>query len=423
MPKMVSEMSPIEVRRLRHPGSGRNVTFAAGGVSGLLLQITPSGARSWILRTLIRGKRRSIGLGGYPDVTLAQARERAREVKDKVWRNIDPVAEKMAARAALLTARRKTMTFADAFDRYCEAKLSELGSDADRVRWRSSIQRYALPQIGDMPVGDLAVQDILKVLEPVWIEKTETASRVRARIEAILSWATVAGHRAGDNPARWAGNLKELLPAPSKVATSGNQPAVALSDAPAWFEALRQRQGTGARALEFAVMCASRSGEVRGALWDEVDLNKALWTISAARMKMDREHRVPLSGDAVALLQALPRLQDNPLVFPAARGGQLSDMTLSATMKRMHEADIAAGGAGWLDPQNKRPSVPHGVRSTFRDWAAEQTDYPGELAEIALAHKIGSAVEAAYRRGDMLEKRRKMMTDWAAFLGGNVNGR
>jgi integrase len=260
------------------------------------------------------------------------------------------------------------------------------------------------------------------MLQPLWMEKTETASRLRGRIEAVLSWATVAGHRTGDNPARWAGNLKELLLAPSKVAKESNHPALALEDAPRWYAALQVREGFGARALEFAALTATRSQEVRGATWDEIDLEKALWIIPGARMKMGKEHRIPLPDGAVKMLEALPRLDGSAFVFPAPRGGQLSDMTLSATMKRMHKADITEGGKGFLDRVSKRPAVPHGLRSTFRDWVAEQTNYPGDMAEVALAHKISNAVEASYRRGDMIEKRRRMMADWADFMGGEVKG-
>ena len=229
----------------------------------------------------------------------------------------------------------------------------------------------------------------------LWQARTVTAKRLRQRIEGVLSWATVAGHRTGDNPARWAGNLKELLPAPGKIEEKGNHPALALGDAPACFADLRTREGFGARAVEYAALTAARSGELRGATLAEIDLDAALWIIPAARMKMAREHRVPLSPAAVALLKALPKLKDNPLVFTAAKGGQLSDMTLSATMRRMHESAVAAGGAGYLAPRSKRPAVPHGLRSTSRDWVAERTSYPGDMAEVALAHRISNAVEAA----------------------------
>lgn len=273
MPKMVPEMAPIEVKRLSHPGAGRrNALFAVGGVSGLHLQVTPSGARSWILRTTIGSKRRDLGLGAYPDVGLAQARERAREAKDQVWRGVDPIEARKATRAALVASQKRGMTFANAFEKYAEAKLVELGTDKDRIRWKSSIERYAVPHLGGMLVGDLTVQDMLLALEPIWHEKTETASRVRARIEAILSWATVAGHRTGDNPARWRGNLDTLLPKPGKIADSSNHPAIALDQAAEWFADLGRRDGIAARALELLTLCASRSGEVRGATWDEVDM-------------------------------------------------------------------------------------------------------------------------------------------------------
>lgn len=426
MAKMVAELSPIEVRRLRHEGTRRrNALHAVGGVVGLYLQITPSGARSWILRATIGGKRRDLGLGSFPDVGLGEARERAREAKNQIWRGVDPIEERKAARAALAAAQARGLTFAGAFDKYAAAKLGELGSDADRTRWRSSIERYALPSIGKMLVGDVQVQDMLRVLQPIWQDKTETANRVRARIEAILSWATVAGHRAGDNPARWRGNLDTVLPKPSRIADKDNHPAVALDDAAPWFKALAEREGVGAKALAFLTLCASRSGEVRGMSWDEIDMSSKVWTIPAERMKAEKEHRVPLTAPALAIIAAVPRRADSPFVFAAPRGGELSDMTLSKVMRDMQaraekvarEVGINPDRAGWRDSRSGRPAVPHGLRSTFRDWAAERTDYPRDMAEIALAHRVGNEVERAYRRGDMVEKRRAMMADWARFLG------
>jgi integrase len=376
---------------------------------------------------MVGGRRREIGLGGFPEIPLSMARDRARAAKDAIRRGIDPVEERKAARAALVAARRRGLTFTDAVDRYLAAKESACSNDKHRAQWRSTLATYAVPQLGPMAVQDITVQDVLRVLHPIWESKTETASRLRGRIEAVLSWATVAGHRAGDNPARWGGNLKELLPAASKVAKQDNHPALSLDDAPAWFADLRARDGMGARALEFLALTAARSGEVRGATWDEIDLDRGLWTVPAARMNMKREHRVPLPALAVDMLRALPRAEGNPLVFPALRGGMLSDMTLSATMRRMHDAaradlgaDLPEDAGGWRDPRNRRPAVPHGLRSTFRDWIAERTQYPGDMAEVALAHRITSAVEAAYRRGDMIEKRRRMMADWAAFLTGQA---
>lgn len=422
MPKVAEELSALDVKRLTHPGGKRNALLSVGGVPGLYMQITPKGGRSWVLRVKVGALRRDIGLGGFPGVTLSQARDKAREARAKIESGIDPVEERKAAKAALVAAQRRGLTFADAVDKALAAKLNAFKNAKHRQQWENTLATYATPDLGKMLVQDITTQDVLRVLQPLWMEKTETASRLRGRIEAVLSWATVAGHRTGDNPARWAGNLKELLPPPSKVATEGNHPALALDDAPRWFAALQAREGFGARALEFATLTATRSQEVRGATWDEIDLDKALWIIPGARMKMGKEHRIPLPTRAVAMLEVLPRLKDNPLVFPAARGGQLSDMTLSATMKRMHKADIIEGGAGFLDRVSKRPAVPHGLRSTFRDWVAERTAYPGDMAEVALAHKISNAVEASYRRGDMIEKRRRMMADWAHFVGGKTQG-
>lgn len=416
MPQRAKELSAIEVKRLEHSGAGRNETFAVGGVSGLLLQITPTGGRSWVLRTTIGKKRREIGLGAFPDVPLSKAREKAREAKERIAAGADPIEERKAARAALAAAQRRGLTFEDAVERFLDAKLDQFRNAKHRNQWRSTLTNYAVPTLGKMLVGDIETQDVLRTLQPIWKDKTETASRLRGRIEAVLSWATVAGHRTGDNPARWAGNLKELLPQPKKIAKAENHPALKIDEAPRWFADLRSRKGIGNRALEFLTMTAARSQEVRGATWDEIDLEAALWIIPAERMKMDREHRVPLTPATIELLKALPRQQGNTLVFPAPRGGKLSDMTLSAAMKRMHKADLEKGGEGYVDRISKRPAVPHGLRSTFRDWVAERTELAGDMAEVALAHRVSNSVEAAYRRGDMLEKRRDMMDRWIMHL-------
>jgi integrase len=418
VPKIAAELTALDVKRLTHPGGKRNVLFAVGGVPGLHMQITPNGGRSWVLRVKVGNIRRDIGLGGFPGVTLAMARDKAREARTKIENGIDPVEERKAVKAALVAAQRRGLTFADAVDKCLSIKLGEFKNAKHRQQWENTLATYATPELGKMLVQDITTQDVLRVLQPIWTDKTETASRLRGRIETVLSWATVAGHRTGDNPARWAGNLKELLPSPSKVANEGNHPALSLDDATRWFAALQGREGFGSRALEFLTLTATRSQEVRCALWDEIDMDKALWVIPAVRMKVKKEHRVPLSDRAVTLLKALPRLKDNPIVFPAARGGQLSDMTLSETMRRMHEDEVASGGTGFIDQKSKRPAVPHGLRSTFRDWVSERTNYPGDLAEVALAHKISNAVEAAYRRGDMIEKRRRMMEDWSQFVTG-----
>ena len=385
---------------------------------GLILRVAKNGARQWVQRITIRGKRCELGLGSPPAVPLATARRLALENRGKAMLGGDPLAEKHAARGG--------MTFADAVDKYLAVKLDEFRNDKHRKQWRSTLDTYAAPVLGRKQVGDISVQDVLRVLEPIWQEKTETAARVRGRVENVLSWAAVAGYRKGDNPARWKGNLSEILPKPSKVAKADNQPALALRDVTQWWTALAEREGMAARALQFLALTAARSGEVRGMTWGEIEIgtpaNSAnrvgVWTVPASRMKNGREHRVPLTAEAVALLESLPRIKDSPYVFFAPRGGMLSDMSISAVMRRMQEAEVKAGRAGYLDPRSKRPAVPHGLRSTFRQWAAEQ-GYPRDMAEIALAHFIGSEVERAYQRSDMLERRREMMTAWGAFLCGN----
>ena len=426
-------MSQTNIRRPERTLSARFVeTVSEPGKyfdgQGLFLRVAKNGARQWVQRITIRGKRCELGLGSPPAVTLAAARKVALENRGKAMLGGDPLAEKRKAREA--------MTFAEAVDKYLTAKLTEFRNEKHRKQWRSTLDTYASPVLGSKLVSEITVQDILKVLEPIWKKKTETASRLRGRIESVLSWATVAGHREGDNPARWKGNLSETLPKPKKVGKSENQPAVALVDVSHWWADLAEREGMAAQAVRFLALTAARSGEVRGATWDEIDLGTAddtyagpvatsatsatrgaVWTVPAARMKNGRPHRVPLSAEAVTLLKSLPRLDGSPYVFFAPRGGMLSDMALSMVMRRMQEAQTKAGAPGYLDPVSKRPAVPHGLRSTFRQWAAER-GYPRDMAEIALAHFIGSDVERAYQRSDMLVRRRGMMRAWASFLRG-----
>lgn len=415
MPRTARELTALEVKRLRYSGSGRNELHFVGGVAGLALQLLPSGGRTWILRTTVGAKRRDIGLGGYPDVLLAAARERARETKELIRQGIDPVEHRKSIKSSLVAAQNRGLIFSKAVKKYLEIKSHELNNPKHRDQWASTLQTYAEPTLGSLLVEDITPQDILRALEPIWLTKTETASRLRGRIEAVLSWATVSGHRTGDNPARWTGNLKELLPAPNKVTRTGHWPAIALADAGSWFLELQTMEGTAARALEFLALCAARSGEVRNATWQEIDLTKGVWLISGDRMKTGREHRIPLSKCALDLLNGLDVLENNTLVFPAPRGGVLSDMAISAVMRRMHKLQLEAGKRGWVDERSGKPAVPHGLRSTFRDWAAD-SGYPRDLAEIALAHVVGSDAERAYRRTDMIERRRAMMEAWSNRL-------
>ena len=305
-------------------------------------------------------------------------------------------------RSALKASQAAALTFRLAGEAYIKAHREGWRNEKHADQWTNTLTTYAYPKIGHLLVQDVELPQVLAVLEPIGTSKTETASRVRGRIEAVLDWATARGHREGLNPARWRGHLDKLLPKPSKVARVEHHTALPASEMPSFMAALRRQPGAGARALEFAILTAARSGEVRGATWQEIDLDAGVWLIPGDRMKAGREHRVPLSPEAVALLKALPKHGETDLVFVGAKGGQLSDMTLLAVVRRM-----------------KAPCVPHGFRSTFRDWAAEHTNYPSEMAEMALAHTISDKVEAAYRRGDMFEKRRQMMADWAAFWRGS----
>lgn len=394
MPKKSRELGALEVSRLMEGG-----LHAVGGVPGLHLQIAGR-ARSWILRTTVGSKRRDIGLGGFPAVTLAQAREKARQARESIVQGHDPVLLRRSAVSALLASQARAITFADATRLFLDAKSDEWRNAKHREQWTNTLATYAAPHIGKMLIADVKQEHVLTVLQPIWRTKTETASRLRGRIEQIIDWATVRGYRQGENPARWKGQLAMLLPKPGKIAKTVHHEALPIDDLPAFMTNLRARDGIGARALEFLVLTAARSGEVRGATWSEIDLDAATWTVPAGRMKAGKEHRVPLSAPAVSLLKALPRMDGCDLVFPGSKGKPLSDMTLTAITRRMGVA-----------------AVPHGFRSTFRDWAAERTSFSHQVAEMALAHAIGNQVEAAYRRGDLLDKRTKLMAAWAAFCG------
>lgn len=418
----------VETARHPRPDSSAPVQINAGGAPGLLLQITSTHAKSWVLRTWIDGKRRRIGLGPYPAVSLAEARAKALELSEQVRAGHDPIAERQEARRARRAAQHR-MTFADAYAATIEARIAK-DNAGERRRWRNSWGTYAAKQVGKRPVAEIDVHDIRAVLEPIWTTKHETAKRLRARMEAALAWAAVHGHRAGDNPARWQGNLDAILPRRAgKPAHEAAMPALPMAKAPEWLAALRQRQGNSARALEFIAYTAARSGEVRGATWGEVDLEAGLWIVPADRMKAGREHRVPLSAPALRLLRAMPKGGPDDLIFAAPRGGPLSDMSISAVMRKMQAAAERAAGkagedvsrAGFRDPRSGRPAVPHGMRSVFRDWCAEQ-GIDRDLAEIALAHQVGSDVERAYRRTDMFERRRAVMERWAAALEGRPEG-
>lgn len=371
---------------------------------GLYLQVTVgkdrTPRRSWFVRLrLPTGKSRDMGLGRVDLVPLKTARELASTARQDAKAGRDPVAAKEAARMAAAVEEARATTFRQCAEGYIAAHAAGWRSEKHAAQWGSTLAQYVYPVFGDLSVAVVDTPLVMKALDPIWTAKTETASRVRGRIEAILDWARVRGYRSGENPARWKGNLALALPARAKAKPRGRHAALPFDDMPAFWADLDKRDGVGPQALRFAILTAARTGEAIGARWEEIDIAKATWTVPAARMKGGRDHRVPLSPQALANLETIGPKETGP-VFQGARPGKpLSNMALLMTLRRMNRADLTA----------------HGFRSTFRDWAAETTNFPREAAEAALAHAIGDRVEAAYRRGDLFEKRRRLMDAWGAY--------
>ncbi len=423
MPKKAKELSALAVKNLKYveraapDGTPLPCTHAVGGVAGLMLQVTPSGdGKSWLLRTRIGSKRRTMGLGPYPEVGVADARERAREAKRKVTEGIDPVEERKATRAELEAKQRLGRTFNEALDEYVHHKLIELASEKNRKLWENMVRSYASPVIGDMPIRSITAHDVIRVAEPIWQSKIETARRVSNRVENILDWAAARGYREGRDLVVWRATIKHALPQVRKVPR--HHPALEIDHSPAWFQAVSERSSMSAKALSVLALTAVRSNMLRGAKWDEFDFVDNIWTIPQVRTKMKRsDMRVPLAPPVLAVLNELTG--KNEYVFPALRGGPLSDAALSKLMQTLHEQ---APANGFVDPKSKRPAKPHGLRSTFRDWAAERTSFDWAAIEKSLEHLTGTDVERAYQRSDMLEKRRVLMCAWASFLTGEAGG-
>ena len=395
MPKIAKALGALEVKRLTEPG-----LHAVGTVAGLRLSVTEAGAKSWVLRTTVGTKRSDIGLGSYPGVTLADAHDRARKALDTIRAGQNPVAERQASRAAIV------WTFKACALSYIETNRSGWKNAKHAQQWENTLATYVYPVFGHKHVKDVDTADVTTVIRPLWSTKNETMVRVRNRIELVLSWAAAQGYRPkGFNPAQWRGHLDQVLPKPSKVNKRESFEAMPIDDMHVFMGILGNTQGMSARCLEFTILTACRSGESRGALWSEIDMDAGTWSIPASRMKAGRAHRIPLSDRALTLLDLLPRLVNDDgdeidLVFPGLRGDKpLSDMSLTACMRRIGLT-----------------AVPHGFRSTFTDWVSERTGYPSEVREMALAHAIGNETEAAYRRGDLFDKRRALMNDWAQFL-------
>lgn len=324
-------------------------------------------------------------------------------------------------RAELLAAQRRGLSFAAAVDQFLPVKAAELSEGKYRDQWRASIDRYVTPVLGQMSVSEVTLHDVLRVLEPIWVTKTATAEKLRRKINEVLDFATIKGHRNGPNPARWDGNLSLALPAPSSMGKDENYPALQLRDAPRFWNSLSERSGMGAAALRFQTLTATRPGAVRFMTWREVDMEQRVWTVQPSRMmakigRHDAAKRVPLTDATLELLKALPRSAEQELVFWAPRGGAMSDATMAKLMLTIHDADVRKGGPGFRDAKTGEVAVPHGTRSLFKVWASELTGYDWNLSEAALWHRLGSKVEQAYARTDMLEKRRQMMADWESFL-------
>jgi len=375
----------LSARKVETASAGRH-----GDGRGLFLYVKPTGARSWVLRYQVQGRRHDLGLGAYPDVTLAMARQKATDARRLILNGDDPIAKRHQA---------QPKTFRDAALELIESKRSGWKNAKHAAQWTSTLEAYVFPSLGNMQVTKIATADVVGALRPIWSQKPETANRVRQRVEAVLDYASALGIREGDNPARWRGHLDNLLPKPTKVRAVQHHPALPHANIADFMAALSTRKGVSARALTFTILTSARSGETRGMTWAEVDLDNRVWTIPAKRMKAGKEHRVPLTP--AAIVQLGPRRQDADLVFGSETkaGKPISDMSMTALLRRMEYDTITV----------------HGFRSTFRDWAGETTSFSREVIEAALAHGIKNKAEAAYARSDLFDKRRTLMEAWASF--------
>jgi integrase len=395
MAKTVGKLTALKVARDMPAG------MHADG-AGLYLQVTGAGAKSWIFRYSLRGKPREMGLGSLSAVSLADARTKAGECRTLRQEGIDPIEARNARHAQAALDAAKSITFKDAADRYINAHRAGWKNAKHAAQWGNTLATYVLPTLGALSVQAIDTALVVKVLEPIWTTKPETASRLRGRIETVLDWAKVRGLRDGDNPARWRGHLEFDFPARAKVRAIKHHAALTYTEIPAFMVQLRQQEGVAARALEFTILTAARTAETTGAKRGEANIAEKVWSVPAERMKAGKEHRVPLSSRALTILSgaAATETGDGAFVFAGGRKGKpLSNMAMAAVLKRMARDDITV----------------HGFRSTFRDWAAERTNFPNEVVEMALAHAVGDKVEAAYRRGDLFDKRRRLMAEWATF--------
>ena len=393
MPRTIGKLTALAIDKAKRRGY-----YGDGG--GLFLQVSASGSKSWVFRFKDAGRLREMGLGATHTVGLAEAREKARECRRLRLDGIDPIEARIVARAQARLAAATATAFKDCAERYIASHRAGWRSPTHAAQWPSTLGRYVYPVFGSLPVQAVDVGLVLKALEPIWTAKPETANRVRGRIESVLDWATARGYRQGENPARWRGHLENLLPGKSKVRRVKHHAALPHAEIGNFVARLKQRDGMAARALEFTILTAARTGEVIGARWSEINFSERIWMVPAERMKADKEHRVPLSDAAIAILKDLVKVRHGDFIFPGGRGARpISNMAMAMMLRRMGRNELTV----------------HGFRSSFRDWAAERTSFPPEVAEMALAHAVGDKVEAAYRRGDLFQKRRQLMEAWARF--------
>jgi integrase len=402
-------LSAAKVRSVKKPGyylDGR----------GLYLQVRGATSKSWLLKYSIDKRPRAMGLGSAFDFSLAEAREQRDELRKLIKRGVDPLEQKASEKQTAKIEAAKAITFRAAAARLIASKRKGWKNEKHAAQWAATLETYAYPVIGDLPVQAVDTGLVSKILDPIWSTKTETASRVRGRIESVINAAKAFGEYVGENPARWKGNLDATLAKKSDVADEENMPALPYAEVPAFLQDLQAREGIAAEALLFQILTAGRPGNVRKARWSEIDIKAATWTIRYRDMKKDREHKVPLSAAALAVLARMEKIRAGEFVFFAGDGDKpLSDAATGALIDRMNAANEKAGRAKWIDPTLDREIVPHGFRSSFRDWAGDETRHDSETAEFALAHVKGDKAEKAYRRKTSFEKRKDLMEAWAAF--------
>ena len=391
--RVIGKLTSIRVQQAKWRG-----LYGDGG--GLFLQVSPSGTKSWVFRYKEAGKLRVMGLGPLHTISLADAREKARECRKQRLEGKDPIEERKVGRAAARLDAAKVITFKECAEGYIAAHKAAWRNAKHAYQWPATLNTYVYPHFGALSVQSVDVTLVMKALEPIWSAKPETASRVRGRIESIIDWATARGYRHGENPARWRGHLENLLANRRKIRRVEHYPALPYAEIGTFMAELRRQDGVGARALEFAILTAARTGEVIGAMWGEINMADRLWIVPAERMKAGKEHRVPLADAAIAILEKMQTIGSGASVFPGGRRGRpLSGMAMLMLLRRMGYGDLTV----------------HGFRSTFRDWTAECTTFATEVAEMALAHTVSDKVEAAYRRGDLFQKRSQIMEAWAKF--------